>query len=538
MTEKGNSGRQIIIPLVAGVSLAAGLLIGIGIAKDITPSGGGEFRKLKEVMGLVEKNYVDETNPSGLVEDAIAEMLAKLDPHSVYIPASDRQEANEDLRGNYEGIGIEFNIFQDTLTVVTPLSGGPSEAVGLQSGDKIIRVDDRDIAGNGLTNNEVFRLLKGPRGTRVRLKILRRERKIDYVIVRDKIPQFSLDAAYMVQPETGYIKINRFSSTTHDEFSKALGDLKARGMKRLILDLQGNPGGYLDQAISLTDEFLSAGKKIVFTKGKNPGYDQDANATSAGNFEQGDLVVLVNEGSASASEIVAGALQDNDRATLVGRRTFGKGLVQSPFSLSDGSELRLTISRYYTPSGRSIQKPYGSGHAYAEELDNRFRHGEFFHSDSIRFNDSLRYTTAGGRSVYGGGGVMPDYFVPLDTSTTSQYLNDLYTANAIPEYTFTYAEQNKARLETIGLKQFLEEFTVNDEMINALVAVGERNKVKANPKDLSRNRKLFEVHLKAQVGRKIWKNEGFYPVINTLNEALWKGVELLEQSPSPNRAKM
>ena len=538
MMENRNTGRQILLPLVAGVCIAAGLLIGFTIGKGFSPASGAEFRKLKEVLGLVERNYVDEADPSALVEEAITEMLGKLDPHSVYIPASDRMEANEDLRGNYEGIGIEFNIFHDTLTVVTPLSGGPSEAVGLQSGDKIIRVGDKDIAGTGLTNSEVFKLLKGPRGTEVKLRILRRTRKIDYTIVRDKIPQFSLDAAYIVRPGIGYIKINRFSSTTYDEFSKALTDLKAKGMTRLVLDLQGNPGGYMDQAISLADEFLTEGRKIVFTKGKNPGYDQDANATKKGNFESGDLVVLVNEGSASASEIVAGALQDNDRATVVGRRTFGKGLVQSPFTLTDGSELRLTISRYYTPSGRSIQKPYDGSQAYAEDIDNRFRHGEFFHADSIRFNDSLRYTTVGGRSVYGGGGIMPDYFVPLDTTTTSRYLNNLYTANAIPEYTFLYAEQNKSRLEAIGLQQFLEEFTVNDEMINALVAVGERNKVKADREDLSRNRKLFEIHIKAQVGRKIWKNDGFFPVINTLNEALWKGIELLDKTPAPDRAKM
>ncbi|MFM7193942.1 MAG: S41 family peptidase [Bacteroidota bacterium] len=536
--ENRNTRRQIILPMVAGICVAAGLVIGYTAGRQLAPGSGGDLQKLKEVMELVKRNYVDESDPSALVEEAITEMLGKLDPHSVYIPADDRQAANEDLRGNYEGIGMEFNIFHDTLTVVTPLSGGPSEAVGLQPGDKIIRVEDRDIAGIGLTNSEVFKLLKGPRGTKVKLSILRRSRKSEYTIVRDKIPQFSLDVSYMVRPGMGYIKINRFSSTTYDEFSKALADLKLKGMNSLILDLQGNPGGYLDQAIDLADEFLPEGRKIVFTKGRNPGYDQNAMATGKGNFETGALIVLVNEGSASASEIVAGALQDNDRATVVGRRTFGKGLVQSPFTLNDGSELRLTISRYYTPSGRSIQKPYGGDHAYAEDMDNRFRHGEFFHADSIRFNDSLRYTTVGGRSVYGGGGIMPDYFVPLDTTTTSRYLNDLYTVNALQEYTFIYAEQNKSQLEAIGLQQFLDEFAVNDEMVKALVAVGERNKVKTDRDDLQRNRKLVEVHIKAQIGRKIWKNEAFFPVINTLNEALWKGVELLDKTPVADRVKM
>ncbi|MFZ9504430.1 MAG: S41 family peptidase, partial [Cyclobacteriaceae bacterium] len=443
MNDSGNDKRKIALPLVLALGIAAGMLIGVNLKSSGTWSGGNATQKLREVIGLIERNYVDETVPDDLVDDAIEHLLGKLDPHSVYIPASDREAANEDLRGNYEGIGIEFNIFRDTLTVVTPLSGGPSENAGLLSGDKIIQVDDKNIAGIGLTNAEVYKLLKGPSGTEVNLKVLRRKEEISYSIQRAKIPQFSVDASYMIDKETGYIKINRFASTTYQEFYDALYELKSKGMKKLILDLQGNPGGYMDEATELADEFLSEGKKIVYTKGQNGHYAQNVDATASGFFEKGELIVLINEGSASASEILAGALQDNDRALLVGRRTFGKGLVHNPFNLKDGSELRLTISRYYTPSGRSIQKPYGEDFAYAEDLDNRFKRGEFFHADSIKFNDSLRYKTVGGRSVYGGGGIMPDYFVPLDTTQNLSLLNELYASTTIQEYSLQYAEQNR-----------------------------------------------------------------------------------------------
>jgi carboxyl-terminal processing protease len=367
------------------------------------------------------------------VDDAIAHILNKLDPHSSYIPATDRLAANEDLRGNFDGIGVEFNIFDDTIVVVSALSGGPSEALGIQSGDKIIDVDGKQMAGIGVNTSDVMKALKGPRGTEVKVKILRRDKQIDYNIIRDKIPQNSVDVAYMVDKETGYIKVNRFSATTFEEFQASMAKLKERGMKKLVLDLQGNPGGYMNMAIDMADEFLGAGKTIVSQKGKENKYNASASSTSKGEFEKGDLVVLVNEGSASASEILAGALQDNDRALVVGRRSFGKGLVQSPFDLSDGSELRLTISRYYTPSGRSIQKPYEDDEEYSRDIISRYNHGEFFHSDSIHFNDSLKYLTLNGRTVYGGGGIMPDYFVPLDTSLNSYYLNELYTSTAIQE---------------------------------------------------------------------------------------------------------
>src|SRR5687768_6777695 len=407
-------------------------------------------------------------------------MLNKLDPHSSYIPASERAAANEDLRGNFDGIGVEFNIFHDTIVVVSALSGGPSEALGIQSGDKIIEVDGKNLAGIGVTSNDVMKALKGPKGTEVKVTVLRKEKEIDYKIIRDKIPQYSVDVAYMVDSEIGYIKVNRFAATTYDEFHQSLSKLKEKGMKKLVLDLQSNPGGYMNMAIDMADDFLSTGKKIVFTHGKEKKYDSEALSTSKGSFENGDLIVLVNEGSASASEILAGALQDNDRALIVGRRSFGKGLVQSPFDLSDGSELRLTISRYYTPTGRSIQKPYEDGDEYSRDIISRYNHGEFFHADSIKVNDSLEYLTLNGRTVYGGGGIMPDYFVPLDTTLTSHYLNELYTSTSIQEYTFGFGEKHKDELEGKDFKAFLSGFEVSDKMLADLVATGERNNVKAD----------------------------------------------------------
>jgi carboxyl-terminal processing protease len=519
MDEINNSPRQIGLPLVLCIGLAGGLLVGVSLIHD---------------------EYVDTTQTEELVDDAIQHMLNKLDPHSSYIPNKQRIEANEDLQGNFEGIGIEFSIFHDTLVVVSALSGGPSEAVGLQPGDKIIKVGDKVIAHIGLTNPQVMKLLKGPKGTEAKLEVIRKNQKepILFTIIRDKIPQLSMDVSYMVTPEVGYIKINRFSQTTFDEFQEGMKKLREQGMKKLVLDLQGNPGGYMNQAIDIADEFLSEGKKIVFTKGKDKKYNSDAFATSKGDFEKGDLIVLVNEGSASASEIVSGALQDNDRALVVGRRSFGKGLVQSPFDLSDGSELRLTISRYYTPSGRSIQKPYGNMEEYSKDMMKRYRNGEFFNADSIKFNDSLKYLTVNGRSVYGGGGIMPDYFVPLDTTQNSHYLNELYTSNSIQEYSFNYSDKHKGELSKMGFKTFYKEFKITDEMLQKLVKTGEQNKVPADLKDLEKNKKVFQINLKAQIARKIWGNDGFYPIYNEENEVLQQALKLFDRIPDLNRGKM
>jgi carboxyl-terminal processing protease len=541
MSEKKNSRYQISLPLILCIGLGAGLLIGARINGRTSPGNTDEsVQKFREVLGLVKNEYVDPVKPDGLVDDAIQHLLTKLDPHSTYISAKDREEANEDLRGNYEGIGIEFNIFHDTLVVVAPLSGGPSEAVGLRSGDKIIKVDTTVIAGVKLSNADVMKLLKGPKGTEVKILVQRKGVKnpLTFKIVRDRIPQYSVDASYMIDREIGYIKISRFAQTTYDEFQEALSKLKKKGMKKLVLDLQGNPGGYMNQATNLADEFLPAGDKIVFTKGKDKKYNTNTLSSDKGEFEQGDLIVLVNEGSASASEILSGALQDNDRALIVGRRTFGKGLVQSPFDLSDGSELRLTISRYYTPSGRSIQKPYGNEQEYARDIMKRYKHGEFFTADSVKFNDSLKYKTTNGRTVYGGGGIMPDYFVPLDTTLNSRYLNELYTSNSLQEYTFTYAEEHKSALEKMGFDEYFKNFTVTTAMLDQLAAVGKRNHVTPDYRELTKNQSIYQIHVKAQIARKIWSTNGFYPIFNQTNEILQQAVKMFDRVPEVSRRKL
>lgn len=536
---QNNTKYQIRLPIVLCLGLAAGVFVGASLNTGKSSADvNKDVQKFREVLTQIKEEYVDTINTNVLVDDAIQHILQKLDPHSAYIPVRDRIAANEDLRGNFDGIGIEFNIFNDTIVVVSPLSGGPSEALGITSGDKIVRVDDKNVAGIGINTSEVMKALKGPRGTDVKVTILRQGRELDYNIVRDKIPQYSVDVSYMVDPQTGYIKVNRFSATTYDEFQEALKKLKEKGMEKLVLDLQGNPGGYMNMAIEMADEFLSSGKRIVSQKGKERKYNAEALSTGKGEFEKGDLIVLVNEGSASASEILAGALQDNDRALVVGRRSFGKGLVQSPFELADGSELRLTISRYYTPSGRSIQKPYTDEDEYARDIISRYNHGEFFHSDSIRFQDSLKYLTLNGRTVYGGGGIMPDYFVPLDTSLNSHYLNELYTSTAIQEYTFKYAEDHKKSLEQKGFDEYFRKFNVTDAMLNELARVGERNKVKPDWKELRAKKKLFQVHVKAQIARKLWGNDGFYPVFNETNEVFQQAIKMFDRVPVLDRTKM
>jgi carboxyl-terminal processing protease len=536
-----NTKQQIRLPLVLSIGIVAGVLIGATIA-DKGSSGADlnkSLQKFREVLLHIDKNYVDEVDTEELVEDAITHMLTKLDPHSAYIPAKDKIAANEDLQGNFEGIGIEFNIFRDTIMVVSPLSGGPSEAVGIMSGDQIIKVGEEGVAGVGFTNRDVQKHLKGPKGSEVEITILRRGKKepITFNIIRDKIPQFSVDVSYMINDEIGYVKVSRFAATTYDEFKIAVNKLKEYGMQKLIIDLQGNPGGYMHHAINIADEFLLDKQKIVYTKGKQTQFNTDAFAERVGAFEQGGVIVLVNEGSASASEILSGALQDNDRALIVGRRSFGKGLVQAPIDLSDGSELRLTISRYYTPSGRSIQKPYDSesGDNYAKDIIDRYNNGEFFSADSITFNDSLKYETLNGRPVYGGGGIMPDYFVKLDTTLNSRYLNQLFNSNTVQEYTFKYADENLKTLEDLGYEQFYMAFDITDKMLNDLVAFGETAGVTPDLEDMNKHKGLFQLHIKAQIARKIWQNEGFYPIFNETNEILQQAVKLFDRADELDR---
>ncbi len=535
MITNKNSSFQIKLPIIIFSTLAAGILIGATMAnptssKDTVLEG---ITRIKEILLQVDQNYVEEVDTDKLVDSAIKGIIKELDPHTSYIPAKDLEMVSADLKGNFEGIGIEFNIFNDTLYVVAPLSGGPSETAGLQSGDKIIAVDGKNIAGIGLTNRQVHENLRGEKGSEVELKIMRSGLKepVEYKIIRDKIPQYSVDVSYMVDDEIGYIKVSRFSATTYNEFMEAMNKLKEEGMQKLILDLQDNPGGYMDKAINMADEFLKDNAMIVYTKGKEKRYNSEARAIKEGSFENGSLIVLINEGSASASEIVSGAIQDNDRGLIVGRRSFGKGLVQMPVSLKDGSELRLTISRYYTPSGRSIQKPFGENpDEYRQEMNERYEHGEYFVADSIHFEDSLKYTTSNGRIVYGGGGIMPDYFVPLDTAETSTYLNKLFLSNTLRQYTFSYYEKNKKMLENMGMEGFINNFRVTDKMLKELTTMAMTNNVELDEQGLNKSKELIKLYSKAYIARNIWNNEGFYPIFNEQNEVFKEALKLFDKA--------
>ncbi|MCJ8165410.1 S41 family peptidase [Pontibacter sp. E15-1] len=526
-----NSPFQIKLPLFIALALAVGVLIG---ANSFSPSSTNpqgtakSYLKFRDILSYIDRDYVDTVNIEELSDYAITKMLEKLDPHTSYIPADELAMARSYLEGDFEGIGIEFNIFNDTIYVISPLSGGPSEAAGILAGDKIIAVDGKKVAGTNINNEGVFKRLRGPKGSKVTLTIKREGTKkpLSITLERNKIPTHSVDVGYMVDNRTGYIKVSRFSATTYEEFKEALTTLKKKGLERLILDLRGNPGGYMDHAIRMADEFISGEKMIVYTDGKGSKYDSKTFARTKGDFEDGPLVVLLDEGSASASEILAGALQDNDRALIVGRRSFGKGLVQMPIPLNDGSELRLTISRYFTPSGRSIQKPYTAGaEAYGQDIIHRFENGEYFKPDSSLFVDSLKYKTLRGRAVYGGGGIMPDVFVPRDTSELSPYLSQLYTKNIIREYTLEYYRNHRKELEKMPFEKFSKTFKVTDGMLQEVVRMASAAGVAFKQEEYSRSEKLLRNNIKAFIARSVYGNEGFFPVLHESDEEFQEALK-------------
>lgn len=531
---KKKSLYLIRLPLIIALALSAGILIGatmFGGSKNLEAIITGH-EKFKEILSYIDRDYVDSVNTEELVDYGIEKMLEKLDPHTTYIPIAKVEAANDQLRGDFEGVGIEFNIFKDTLYVIAPLSGGPSEEAGILAGDKIVSVDDENIASIGLDNFKVFKLLRGKKGTEVKLGIKRRnvDKILYFMIERDKIPTFSVDVSYMIDSKTGYIKVSRFADNTYKEFKEALRKLIDSGMKRLMVDLRGNPGGYMDRAVDMVDEILAENPMIVYTDGKGRRYDSEAKAHIDGMFEEGAVIVLIDEGSASASEIFAGALQDNDRALIVGRRSFGKGLVQMPINLSDGSELRLTISRYYTPSGRSIQKPYNNIEDYQKDLVNRYEHGEFFSADSIQFADSLKFRTANGRTVYGGGGIMPDYFVPLDTSANTKYLNELYNQNVVREYSLKYYGDNKEQLEKMEYEKFRQNFIVNESMLQDIIEMGKKANVTYNEETYQLSKETLKLHMKAWIARSVWGYEGFYPIWFEEDEIYKQAIKLFEEA--------
>lgn len=526
-------------------------------AQGISPL---QQRKLTNALSAISSLYVDTINDKKLVENTIESVLKDLDPHSSYISKEEVERVNEPLEGSFEGIGIQFQLIEDTIVVMQTISGCPAEKVGVLPGDRIVYINNELVAGVKMQSSEIFKRLRGQKGTEVIIKV-RRESKpelIVFKILRDRIPLFSVDASYMIGKEIGYIKINNFGSTTVQEFRKAMTELQKKGMKKLILSLQSNGGGYLNAAIGIADEFLSNNKLIVYTQGLNQPKSV-ANATAEGNFETGKTIVLIDEFSASASEIVSGALQDWDRAIIVGRRSFGKGLVQRQLQLLDGSMMRLTVARYYTPSGRCIQKSYKNGYEkYESDIADRFKRGEFLHADSIHFPDSLKYKTQKlGRTVYGGGGIMPDIFVPLDTTKYTNIHQRLVALGIVSKVCTQYLDKHRAEFKNRYpvFEKFKDSFEVNEDLLNqikvaakkekinidSLMAVQAKTKIKLTENKTSSGQKnilpqsqfeksipLLKLQLKALIARDIWDMNEYYQIMDTDNESLQKAVELFQ----------
>jgi len=522
------------MPIYFSLVLALGLLLGIVLTSRTGGilSIGGKNDKLKEVINYVQKNYVDTVGKQVLEEKAIEGLLQRLDPHSAYISAAEFHEANDPLLGSFDGIGVQFRIESDTVTVIIPTSGGPSERIGIRAGDRIVKVNDINIAGIKITSNEVMKKLKGPKGTEVKVTIFRRgvSGLLDFTIVRDVIPTYSIDIAYMVEPGIGYIRLNTFSTTTHEEVKDALKKLIDEGMKSLILDLRGNGGGYMQAAIDVSDEFLPEGTLIVYTEGEHQSKEMKY-STSRGLFENGKLVILIDEFSASASEIVAGAIQDNDRGQIIGRRSFGKGLVQEQLAFKDGSAVRLTVARYHTPTGRCIQRSYKDGiEEYYNDYYHRVMNGELENPDSIKFADSLKYRTPKGKIVYGGGGIMPDIYVPVERDSALRFYNTLLNKGLIYQFAFEYTDRKRDQLNRFRtVDQFNRQFVISDDIFYEFLAYAEKKGIKRPLSAQTRSDQYIRVMLKAYIGRNILDNEGFYPVLNKIDPAFNKAVSVLKQ---------
>jgi carboxyl-terminal processing protease len=523
------------LPLLFAVVMILGMLIGFRLYPS-TYTGGffktGKLSPVQEVLDIIKDKYVDSVHADSLSDEAIQGLLSHLDPHSYYIPAVDQVEMNEDLQGNFQGIGVEFQILSDTVNVTNVISGGPSDKARLQVGDQIIRVNDSIVAGNNITAERIKKLLRGPGASIVNLTIFRNGTSKQFVLQRGMIPLPALDASYMINNESGYIRINKFSRTTFEEFMIAIEALEKRGMKKLILDIRGNGGGIVDEAVNMADEFLGNDELIVYTEGrKSP--RKEYRAQRPGSFESGKLILLVDEGTASASEILAGALQDWDRASIVGRRTFGKGLVQEPFELNDGSELRLTIARYYTPLGRSIQKPYNKGReAYNEEVIDRYHNGEVIHGDTTNNHIGQVYKTPAGRLVYGGGGITPDVFVAIDTTQISRKITALYISGSMNDFIYQYFIQHQTELKQFQSPEaFYSGFKKDEEIWNSLNLFAKKDSINltgVNPTD----RNQVEMRLKALLARFMWHTQGYFYVINQTDPVFKKAMELLENNSS------
>lgn len=542
----GNKNNFRFIPLIIAVSVVLGILIGTFYAKHY---GGNKLgiinassNKLNALLHVIENQYVDTVNMADLVEKTMPQILAELDPHSTYIPAKDLEEVNSELEGSFSGVGIQFTIMQDTIHVNSIVPGGPAEKVGMLAGDRIVTVDDSLFVGKDLTNERALRTLKGPKGSEVKLGVKRATEKelLHFTVVRGDIPQNTIDAAYLLSDGYGYIQVSKFGRTTHVELLNAIAQLNHKGCKGFIIDLRDNTGGYMDAATRMVNEFLPANKLIVYAEGrKYPRWEDYADGT--GSCQQTPLVVLINEGSASASEIFAGAIQDNDRGTIVGRRSFGKGLVQQPIDFSDGSGIRLTIARYYTPSGRCIQRPYDSGDNVAYEMDwiRRYEHGEFFSEDSIKLNKDQQFFTGLGRPVYGGGGIMPDVFVPQDTTGVTSWLIEVNNKGVILQYSFEYTDQNRAKLSEFNRQEDLLEYLQRQNLVPQFVRYADRKGVKRRNLLIQKSRKLLERNLYASIIYNMLGREEYIRYINESDATVKKAQEILEkgeafpQAPEP-----
>lgn len=504
-------GPVVAIPLLMAVALA----IGVWLGTMFIPQGGfpdpvvENSNKFNTILELIEDKYVDSVDHDLLIESSIEGMISRLDPHSAYIPARDLEAVNEQLEGNFGGIGIRFLIHDDSLVATHVLPGSPAEAAGMLPGDRLIQVDDTLIANTGLTNERVMQLLKGKEGSKVNVTVYRKGQTEKLRITRGTIPISSIDAAIMLNDEVGFIKLNSFTYNADREFADAASDLKSKGMKKLIFDLRNNGGGSLSAATEIADQFLEDEKLIVYTEGRKSARE-DYKATGRGVLENVEVIILINSLSASASEIVAGAIQDNDRGLIMGRRSFGKGLVQTQEEFTDGSALRLTISRYYTPTGRSIQKPYGDGVDYEGDYFNRFESGELMSEDSIKHDENLKYTTPAGRTVYGGGGIYPDVFIPNDTAGASYYLTELYYESIFNHYAIRFLDTKRDSFT--NFEKFKTSFVVTDAMLKDFILYAEKLGVPQNAKDILTSRNVIKNRIKAELARHIWSDNGYYAV--------------------------
>ncbi len=516
------------MPLAIAVALVAGMWIGKSFFNN--SARWNSRSKLDTILEIIDRSYVDDVDPDSLLEASFAGLLSHLDPHSVYIPAADLQNVNEELSGSFSGIGISFNLLNDSINVLEVISGGPSEKAGLLAGDKIVSINDTIVAGQKWSDVKVRSSLRGPKGSVVKLGIKRHTSKkiLPFEVVRGDIPVTSIDAAYMIAPKTGYVKINKFGSNTYSEFLTSVVNLMADGAEKFVIDLRGNGGGFMEPAVLMANEFLPAGSPIVSMRGKTSPDDSPTYSDGSGSLLNTELVVLIDEVSASASEIFAGAIQDNDRGLVIGRRSFGKGLVQNQIELPDSSALRLTIARYYTPSGRCIQKAYAPGTDYDRDIINRYEHGEFYSADSIKLDKSLAFETMHGRTVYGGGGIMPDIFVPNDTAGITSYYLNVVNAGLIQKYTFDYTDRNRDRLEKSGdVAALLRMLPDDDTLLQDFVSYSQKAGVAPRWYYINISRDLLVNQLKAMIVRNVLGVEGYFKVFNELDPTVVSGVEAL-----------